>query len=81
MATNNQEQISKYNSGDIRRLISQGIQHELVNLPITLSELKHPIHKLNFLTKFLPYVCSPIKQVEAMEARIETGEDDLFSLL
>jgi hypothetical protein len=62
-------------SGDIRHLINQAIQNELTNLPATLSEIKDPIQRLNFLTKLMPFVCAPIKQVSVMTARREAGED------
>ena len=71
---------SKYMSGDIRHLINKAIQDELANLPTTLSEIMDPVQRLNFLTKFMPIVCAPIKQVGVMTARRETGEDDLFPL-
>ena len=71
---------SKYMSGDIRHLINKAIQAELANLPTTFSEIKDPVQRLNFLTKFMPFVCAPIKQVGVMTARRETGEDDLFPL-
>ena len=71
---------SKYMSGDIRHLINKAVQDELANLPTTLSEIKDPVQRLNFLTKFMPFVCAPIKQVGVMTARRETGEDDLFPL-
>ena len=71
---------SKYMSGDIRHLINKAIQDELANLPTTLSEIKDPVQRLNFLTKFMPFVCAPIKQVGVMTARRVTGEDDLFPL-
>jgi hypothetical protein len=69
---------AKYMSGDIRHLISQAIQTELINLPNTLSEIKDPIQRLNFLTKLMPFVCAPIKQVGVMTARRETGEDNII---
>jgi hypothetical protein len=79
MTTNNQTPISKYMAGDIRHLINDAIQNELTNLPNTLAEIKDPVQRLNFLTKFMPFVCAPIKQVGVMIARRETGEDkDLF---
>jgi hypothetical protein len=80
MTTNNQTPTSKYMAGDIRHLINQAIQNELANLPATLSEIKDPIQRLNFLTKLMPFVCAPIKQVGVMTARRETGEDDIFSI-
>lgn len=68
-------------SGNIRHQINHAIQHELANLPTTLSEIKNPVQRLNFLTKFMPFVCAPIKQVGFNTARKESGEDeDLFSL-
>lgn len=71
---------NKYMAGDIRLSINEAIQSELKNLPTTLSEIKDPIQKLNFLTKLLPFVCAPIKQVGVSTARRETGEDkDIFS--
>ncbi|MDO7084020.1 hypothetical protein WNY51_13990 [Pseudocolwellia sp. AS88] len=66
---------SKYMSGDIRHLINDAIQSELANLPSTLAEIKDPVQRLNFLTKLMPFVCAPIKQVGIMTARRETGED------
>jgi len=80
MATNNQTPTNKYMAGDIRHLINQAIQNELTNLPTILSEIKDPIQRLNFLTKLMPFVCAPIKQVGVMTARRETGEDDIFSI-
>jgi|TARA_R110001583_G_scaffold2782_1_gene19462 hypothetical protein len=71
---------SKYMSGDIRHFINKAIQDELSKLPATLAEIKDPVQRLNFLTKFMPFVCAPIKQVSVMTARRETGEDDLFPL-
>ena len=66
-------------AGDIRHSINQAIQAELDNLPSTLSAIKDPVQRLNFLTKLMPFVCAPIKQVGVMTARRETGEDkDLF---
>jgi hypothetical protein len=79
MTKNNQAPSSKYMAGDIRHLVNQAIQDELTNLPNTLSEIKDPVQRLNFLTKLMPFVCAPIKQVGVMTARRETGEDkDLF---
>ena len=70
---------SKYMAGDIRHSINQAIQNELANLPSTLAEIKDPVQRLNFLTKLMPFVCAPIKQVGVTTARRETGEDkDLF---
>lgn len=80
MAKANKTATSKYMSGDIRHLINQAIQSELTNLPATLAEIKDPIQRLNFLTKLMPFVCAPIKQVGVLTARRETGEDDLFPL-
>ena len=80
MTTNNETPTSKYMAGDVRHLINKAIQVELSNLPTTLSEIKDPIQRLNFLTKLMPFVCAPIKQVGVMTARRETGEDDVFSL-
>ena len=80
MATNNKAPISKYMSGDIRHLINQALQDELTNLPNTLAEIKDPVQKLTFLTKLMPFVCAPIKQVGVITARRETGEDDMFSI-
>jgi len=71
---------SKYMAGDIRNLINKAIQDELTNLPSTLAEIKDPVQRLNFLTKLMPFVCAPIKQVGVITARRETGEDDIFSL-
>jgi hypothetical protein len=79
MPAENKASTSKYMAGDIRHLINQAIQNELTNLPATLSEIKDPIQRLNFLTKLMPFVCAPIKQVGVMTARRESGEDkDLF---
>ena len=75
MAESSNTSTSKYMSGDIRHLINDAIQNELANLPNTLSEIKDPIQRLNFLTKLMPFVCAPIKQVGVMTARRETGED------
>lgn len=75
MAKANKTATSKYMSGDIRHLINQAIQSELANLPATLAEVKDPIQRLSFLTKFMPFVCAPIKQVSVITARRETGED------
>jgi hypothetical protein len=73
------ESTSKYMAGDIRHLINQAIQNELTNLPNTLDEIKDPVQRLNFLTKLMPFVCAPIKQVAVLTARRETGEDkDMF---
>jgi len=47
-------------AGDIRHLINKAIQNELTNLPATLSEIKDPIQRSNFLTKLMPFVCDPI---------------------
>jgi hypothetical protein len=80
MTTANKVPTSKYMSGDIRHLINQAIQNELTKLPATLSEIKDPVQRLNFLTKLMPFVCTPIKQVGVMTARRETGEDDMFFL-
>jgi hypothetical protein len=80
METNNEAPKSKFMSGNIRHLINQAIQHELANLPITLSEVKDPVQRLSFLTKFMPFVCAPIKQVGVSTARREIGEEDMFSL-
>jgi hypothetical protein len=80
VTTNNEAPNSKYMSGNIRHLINDAIQSELVNLPATLAAIKDPVQKLNFLTKFMPFVCAPIKQVGVSTARIETGEDNMFSL-
>lgn len=79
MTTTNKVPSSKYMSGDIRHLINDAIQNELVNLPTTLTEIKDPVQRLNFLTKLMPFVCAPIKQVGVMTVRRETGEDkDMF---
>jgi hypothetical protein len=80
MKVANKESTVKYMAGDIRHLINDAIQNELVNLPTTLAEIKDPVQRLNFLTKLMPFVCAPIKQVGVMTARRETGEDDLFSI-
>ncbi|WP_426369974.1 hypothetical protein [Pseudocolwellia sp. HL-MZ7] len=79
MATTNKVPNSKYMAGDIRNLINQAIQTELTNLPSTLADIKDPVQRLNFLTKLMPFVCAPIKQVGVITARRETGEDDIFS--
>jgi hypothetical protein len=71
---------SKYMSGNVRHLINQAIQDELLNLPATLSEIKAPVKRLEFLTKLMPFVCAPIKQVGFVTARKEIGEDDIFSM-
>jgi hypothetical protein len=75
MAAGNKAHTSKYMAGDIRHLINQAIQNELANLPTTLAEIKDPVQRLSFLTKLMPFVCAPIKQVGVMTARRETGED------
>lgn len=75
MTTNDQTPTSKYMAGDIRHLINKAIQDELINLPNTLSEIKDPVQRLNFLTKLMPFVCAPIKQVGVVIARREAGED------
>jgi hypothetical protein len=80
VSTNTEAAKSKYMSGNIRHLINQAIQHELANLPATLSEIKDPIQRLNFLTKLMPFVCAPIQQVGVSNARREVGEDNIFSL-
>jgi Ni,Fe-hydrogenase III large subunit len=76
METGNKKSSSKYMAGGIRYLVNQAIQNELTNLPSTLAEIKDPVQRLNFLTKFMPFVCAPIKQVGVITARRETGEDD-----
>ena len=68
---------NKYMAGDIRHLINKAIQDELINLPNTLSEIKDPVQRLNFLTKLMPFVCAPIKQVGVLTARREIGEDNI----
>jgi len=78
MSTNNQTLTNSYMAGDIRHLINQAIQNELINLPTTLAEIKDPIQRLNLLTKLMPFVCAPIKQVGVMTARRETGEDNII---
>jgi hypothetical protein len=75
MTKNNQTPSSKYMAGDIRHLVNQAIQDELTNLPNTLSEIKDPVQRLNFLTKLMPFVCAPIKQVGVITARREAGEE------
>jgi hypothetical protein len=80
MTTASKAPTSKYMSGDIRHLINQALQSELTNLPATLAEIKDPIQRLKFLTKFMPFICAPIKQVGVNTARRETGEDNTFSL-
>jgi len=79
MTAANKTPTSKYMAGDIRHLINRAIQNELANLPATFSEIKDPVQRLNFLTKLMPFVCAPIKQVGVMTVRRETGEDkDMF---
>jgi hypothetical protein len=79
MIKSNKAPTSKYMSGDIKHLINKAIHNELANLPTTLSEIKDPVQRLNFLTKLMPFFCAPIKQVGVMTARRETGEDkDMF---
>lgn len=68
---------AKYMGGNIRHLINDAIQNELANLPSTLAEIKDPVKRLNFLTKLMPFVCAPIKQVGVITARRETGEDNI----
>jgi len=80
MTTANKAPTSKYMSGDIRHLINDAIQNELTNLPSTLAEIKDPVQRLNFLTKLMPFVCAPIKQVGVITARREVGEDNMFSI-
>ena len=80
MTANKKAPTSKYMAGDIRHLINDAIQNELVNLPATLAEIKDPVQRLNFLTKFMPFVCAPIKQVGVSTASREIGEDNMFSL-
>jgi hypothetical protein len=75
MTKNNQTPTNKYMAGDIRHLINKAIQNELTNLPTTLSEIKDPVQRLNFLTKLMPFVCAPIKQVGVITARREAGEE------
>ena len=66
-------------AGEIRNQINTAIQNELEKLPDTLAEIQDPIQRLTFLTKLMPFVCAPIKQVGVSTARRETGEDkDLF---
>ncbi|GAW95500.1 MULTISPECIES: hypothetical protein [Colwellia] len=77
MTTNKKAPASKYMAGDIRHLINNAIQQELVNLPVTLAEIKDPVQRLNFLTKLMPFVCAPIKQVGVLTARREIGEDNI----
>ena len=70
---------NQYMAGDIRNLINTAIQKELANLPDTLAEIQDPVQRLTFLTKLMPFVCAPIKQVGVLTARRETGEEkDLF---
>ncbi len=80
MTAANKAPTSKYMSGDIRHLINDAIQNELTNLPATLTEIKDPVQRLNFLTKLMPFVCAPIKQVGVSTARREVGEDNMFSI-
>jgi len=77
MAAANKTHASKYMAGDIRHLINKAIQDELTNLPSTLSEIKDPVQRLNFLTKLMPFVCAPIKQIGVLTARREIGEDNI----
>ena len=79
MTVINEEHKSKYMAGNIRHLINTALQNELVNLPNTLAEIKDPIKRLELLTKLMPFVCAPIKQVCISTVRIETGENDMFS--
>jgi hypothetical protein len=67
-------------NGKLRHLINQAIQHELANLATTLLEIKDPIQRLNFLTKLMPFLCAPIKQVGVSTASREVGEDNMFSI-
>jgi len=71
---------TKYMAGDIRHLINKTIQDELTNLPSILAEIKDPVQRLNVLTKLMPFVCAPIKQVGVITARRESGEDNIFSI-
>jgi len=80
MTTASNTPTSKYMAGDIRHLINKAIQDELAQLPKTLAEIKDPVQRLNFLTKLMPFVCAPIKQVGVSTARREVGEDSIFSL-
>jgi len=80
MTADNKVPTSKYMSGDIRHLVNNAIQNELANLPATLAEIKDPVQRLNFLTKLMPFVCAPIKQVGVSTARRETGEENMFSI-
>lgn len=70
---------TKYSSGDLRHLINEALQAELAKLPDTLEEIKDPVQKLNIVNKLIPYVCAPIKQVNAQAARVELGENNLFN--
>jgi hypothetical protein len=79
MTADNQTPTNYYMAGAIRHLINQAIQDELSNLPATLSEIKDPVQRLNFLTKLMPFVCAPIKQVGVSTALREISEDDIFS--
>jgi|GEM_PF-2628256 len=80
MTAANKTPTSKYMAGDIRHLVNKAIQDELTNIPSTLAEIKDPVQRLNFLTKLMPFVCAPIKQVGVITARRETGEDDVFTI-
>jgi hypothetical protein len=71
MTETNKAPTSKDMSGDIRHSINNAIKGELANLPSTLAEIKAPVQRLNFLTKFIPFVCAPIKQVGVIIARRE----------
>ena len=65
-------------SGDIIHLINNAIQNELINLPNTLSEIKDPVQRLNFLTNLMPFVCASTKQVGVSTGRREVEEDNMF---
>jgi hypothetical protein len=70
----------KYMSGNVRHQINQAIQQELAKLPQTIATIEDPVKRLEFLIKFMPYVCSPIKHAEVSTAREEVGENDIFYL-
>ncbi len=75
MSQTKKEESSRYMSAVIRQSINKAILSEMSNLPNTLAEIKDPVQRLNFLTKLMPFVCAPIKQVGFITARHEVGED------
>ncbi len=70
MTAANKTPTSKYMSGDIRHLINQAIQNELVNLPTTPAEIKDPVQRLNFLTKFMPFDQQTFISEQKMRERV-----------